>query len=114
MKIESPCQSKPRRGINCYKLLDFCAVVAAQVFPLRTTDREVPSSFLTGSRAFSSLLFPISINQWCALKQVHHGGATPLIFNFPTTKVKAKLGSLRRSKLNLHGMIKKSLNRILD
>ena len=49
MKIESPCQSKPRRGINCYKLLDFCAVVAAQVFPLRTTDREVPSSIPAGS-----------------------------------------------------------------
>ena len=30
--------------------------------------------------------FPISLNQWCLLKQVHRIGATLLIFNFPTKK----------------------------
>ena len=63
MKIESPCQSKPRREMNCYKLLDFCAVVAAQVFPLRTSDREVPRSIPAGSWAvFSSHLSQLVVN----------------------------------------------------
>ena len=51
------------------------ALVVAQLLAHRTTDREVPSSFPTGSLAFfSSLLFSISLNKWRILEG--HEGAT--------------------------------------
>ena len=55
----------------------------AEVVACRTTDREFPSLFPTGSWAFffSSLSF-LSLYQWCVLNQVPRGGATLLIFNF--------------------------------
>ena len=41
------------------------------------------SRWKLGSFPLSSLL---SLNHWCALQQIAHGGATQLIFNFPTNK----------------------------
>ena len=62
-------------------------MVVAQVVAHRTTDQEVLGSIPTGSWAFfSSLLFPISLNQWFILNQVPHGGATLLIFKISQVK----------------------------
>ena len=46
------------------------AVVEAQVGAYQTIDQEVPSLITTKSLGFSSLLFPVSINQCCVFKQV--------------------------------------------
>ena len=65
--------------------------MVTQMVAHRAMDREVPSLNPTGSWAFFFSIFPTSINQWCILKQVSRGGATLLIFNFPT-KMKAAWG----------------------
>ena len=62
------------------------AAAIAQVVAHQTTDREVLSLIPSRNWAFSSsLLFSfLSLNQWCFLKKVSLGGATLMVFNFPT------------------------------
>ena len=64
-------------------------VVIVQVVAHRTTDREVPELDSSWELGFFLLFSFLALYQWCILFQVHRGGATLLVFNFPRKKMEA-------------------------
>ena len=104
--IPSYCWVNPRSkdmpSLHIAEMLDNCqtfdvidivkswTVVVAQVIAHQSDYGIRGREFNSHWELVLFLLFSfLSLNQWCVLKQVPHGGATLLMFNFPTNKLKA-------------------------